>query len=405
MNKDILQNLLQNLLNTTVYTAETDLSFLRFFEEKHCFHANLQPMFTAHALQYLVESMKPNTFYEIIDKLGTCLFFFSYEKIYYFIGPYVYTTYDEHKTEAELIENHIPASYALSFKLYYTALPLLASTHIQHIVHACLKSFSISPVEYSYRRLQGFHEQVQAAKIYQEHSVNYDDIYKRYDNENMLLKLIEKGDSAHISQTFSAMIQLSSEQMDMFNSTVYHSPTAIIRALSRKAAERSGLSVVKIDEITQKAVHQMTSATTASEQNRLLLQMLTDLAQAVHEHLQHTQGMSEPIKKIVEYIALNYTQNITIADLAKHSHMSASHLSKLFKEETHQTITQYIAAYRCRQAAEMLKNTTLSISDISSYVGYSDNNYFVKVFKKVYGMTPGAYRIISADTSPSGSSR
>lgn len=392
MQYQILKNLLQNLLNTTVYTAETDFSFLRFFEEKHCFHANLQPMFTAHALQYLAESMKPNMFYEIIDKLGTCLFFFSYENTYYFIGPYVNDTYNEHKTEAELIANHIPASYALSFKLYYTSLPLLTSTHIQHVVHACLKSFSDYPVEYSYRRLQGVQNQPVAGRFHQKHTVNYDDIYKRYDNENTLLKLIEKGDVTHITQTFSAMIQLSSEQMDMFNSTVYHSPSSIIRALARKAAERSGLSVIKIDEITQKAVHQMTSATTVTEQNRLILQMLTELTEAVHEHLHHTKGMSEPVKQVIEYITLNYTQKISIADLSAYSHMSASHLSKLFKEETKQTITEYIASYRCRQAAEMLKNTTLSISDISSYVGYLDNNYFVKVFKKFYGMTPGEYR-------------
>lgn len=392
MNDCLLKNLLLNLLNTTVYTTEADSSFLRSFEEKHCFHANLQPMFTASALQYLIESMKPNTFYEIIDKLGTCLFFFMYENAYYFIGPYVNDTYDERKTEAELIKNHMPASYALSFKLYYTALPLLSSTHIQHIIYACLKSLSDFPIEYSYRRLQGFQEQPKPAKTYQKEIVNYDAIYKRYDNENTLLKFIEKGDVTHITQTFSNMIKLNTEQMSLFNNTVYHSPSSILRALARKAAERSGLSVIKIDEITQKAVHQTTSATTISEQNLLLLQMMTELTQAVHDHLKNTQGMSEPIKKVIEYITLNYTQNITVADLSAHSHMSASHLSKLFKEETKQTISAYIAAYRCRQAAEMLKNSSLSVANISSYVGYLDNNYFVKVFKKIYGITPSEYR-------------
>lgn len=389
---NLLENLLQNLLNTTVYTADSEPSFLHFFEEKHCFHASLQPMYTAQALQYLVKAMKPNTFYEIIDNLGTCLFFFSYDNICYFIGPYINNAYDEHKTEAALIENHMPASYALSFKLYYTALPLLTSTHIQHVVHACLKSLSDTPVEYAYRRLHGFYEEAKETKVYQEHSVDYNDIYKRYDNENTLLKYIEKGDVKHIAQAFNSMRDLSADRLDIFNSTVYHNPSSIIRALARKSAERSGLSVVKIDEITQKAVHQMTSASTINEQTRLILQMLIELTSAVSEHLQNTRGMSEPIKKVIEYITLNYTQDISISDLTELSHMSASYLSKIFKAETKQTITQYIASYRCRQAAEMLKGTTLPISDISIYVGYSDNNYFVKVFKKFYGVTPSAYR-------------
>ena len=55
-------------------------------------------------------------------------------------------------------------------------------------------------------------------------------------------------------------------------------------------------------------------------------------------------------------------------------------------------MTQFIAELRCRQAAEMLRETNLPIQEISSYVGYTDNNYFVKVFKKVMGNTPSEYR-------------
>ena len=57
------------------------------------------------------------------------------------------------------------------------------------------------------------------------------------------------------------------------------------------------------------------------------------------------------------------------------------------------TITQFISQLRCTQAAELLAENRLSIQEISAYVGYIDNNYFVKVFKKQYGMTPSEYRI------------
>ena len=68
---------------------------------------------------------------------------------------------------------------------------------------------------------------------------------------------------------------------------------------------------------------------------------------------------------------------------------------RLFKHETGRTITQYIVHLRCRQAAEMLRETNLPVQEISSYVGYTDNNYFVKVFKKVIGNTPSEYRALT----------
>jgi YesN/AraC family two-component response regulator len=64
----------------------------------------------------------------------------------------------------------------------------------------------------------------------------------------------------------------------------------------------------------------------------------------------------------------------------------------VFKKETGWTMTEYIALMRCKKAARLLKKTDLPVQEISSYVGYSDNNYFVKVFKKIYDLTPSEYR-------------
>ena len=68
------------------------------------------------------------------------------------------------------------------------------------------------------------------------------------------------------------------------------------------------------------------------------------------------------------------------------------YLSRLFKKEMGITLTAYIADLRTKKAAELLKTSMLSVAEIAMYVGYPDSNYFVKVFKKRYGMTPSAYR-------------
>lgn len=71
-------------------------------------------------------------------------------------------------------------------------------------------------------------------------------------------------------------------------------------------------------------------------------------------------------------------------------------LSKKFKKETGLTFGSYIAKKRCEKAALLLKETALQVQEISNYVGYPDNNYFIKVFKKMYNMTPSEYRKVQS---------
>ncbi|MCM1233409.1 MAG: AraC family transcriptional regulator [Ruminococcus flavefaciens] len=136
--------------------------------------------------------------------------------------------------------------------------------------------------------------------------------------------------------------------MDLFRSTVYQSPASILRALARKAAERSGLSVITIDRITRHSVQRLSTARSLREQTQYLYEMLIELTTAVHEYLKSTSGYSSAVIKVTEYLTLNYTQNITTDMLCQISGYSPSHLAKIFKKETGYTITRYIAHLRCR---------------------------------------------------------
>lgn len=395
MDMTLFSALIRNLLQVNVLCTGKDEDALRFFEEKYCFHEALQPMFTAPALAYLMDSMLENTYYEIVDSLNVCLLFFRCSDSTFFVGPYVKMEYNEKKMQATLAENKIPASYAISLKLYYTAFPLLSIYHIQSTISACLSAFHASPVDFSYRRLHGFHENIDSAPLFQTESIDYSGLYRRYDTENHFLKMIETGNVEKVLIAYEEIVTQPLSANQPFLISVYHNPLsglAITRALARKAAENSGLSVVTIDEITQKAVQLMTSAANYQEQTTITRNMLVELTQAVRSHLLHAGDYSAPIQRVIEYLSLNFSQEISLSHLADMVHFSDSHLSKAFKKETGSTISQYIARLRCEHAASMLKDTELSIQEISNYVGYPDNNYFVKVFKKLYGVTPSAFR-------------
>ena len=103
-------------------------------------------------------------------------------------------------------------------------------------------------------------------------------------------------------------------------------------------------------------------------------------------------GQANTLRQIMDYIHEHYEQDISLAELAEQFHMNYSYLSWYFKQHTNENLTAYINKVRVEKAKELLKYTDETISHISSKIGFSEHNYFSKVFKKFVGMTPLEYR-------------
>lgn len=385
--------LISNLLSVNAVLVEDPRTQLTEFENKFCFHNALQPMFTSQALGFLLESMQDTTMYEITDRLDVSLLFFRFQKQTFLVGPYVRNEYDDVRMQSLLAESKIPASYAISLKLYYTSLPLLSTFHVQKEIEACILSFQPSEPHYTYRKLHGLFEEIQPSEKYQPDSVDYNIILRRYDYENHFLNMISGGNVNQVETAFQEMQKCSAgSSSEILYSQNTQASMAILRTLIRKAAEKSGLSVIVIDEITQRAAQLSVSAQSLTELQRCTQNMLLELTQAVHEHLTRTASYSRTVSNVIEYTDLHLSQEILLSRLAADSGISESALSRQFKKETGVRFGQYLAKKRCEKAAALLRDSSLQIQEISGHVGYPDNNYFVKVFKKMYGVTPSEYR-------------
>lgn len=102
---------------------------------------------------------------------------------------------------------------------------------------------------------------------------------------------------------------------------------------------------------------------------------------------------STTVAMIKEYISNSYADDmLSIKDISEHVLLSTSYVCTLFKNETGQTLNQYITDYRMEKAKELLLDPRNRIGDISKDVGYADGNYFGKTFKKQVGMTPSEFR-------------
>ena len=98
------------------------------------------------------------------------------------------------------------------------------------------------------------------------------------------------------------------------------------------------------------------------------------------------------MKLVLDHIQKNYGHEIELSELAALSNMSPNYFCRYFRKLTGQTPIEYLITYRLESACYALRNTDLSVTDISFACGFNDVSHFIKSFRKAYGITPKAYR-------------
>ncbi len=98
------------------------------------------------------------------------------------------------------------------------------------------------------------------------------------------------------------------------------------------------------------------------------------------------------IKKALDYIDNNFHKDISLDELAGELGISSYYFSKLFKEEKGEGFVEYLTRRRVEEAKALLKSPEHSIKEVGVACGYSDPNYFSRIFKKATGMTPTEYK-------------
>ena len=120
---------------------------------------------------------------------------------------------------------------------------------------------------------------------------------------------------------------------------------------------------------------------------RLLLEHITYEPQASRENsLEYDR-----IKKILSYIEENYQNKITLNDIAGHIHLCESECTRLFKRHMNTTVFAFLQEYRIERSLEFLQDDQ-PVSAVADKAGFSDPNYYSKVFAKIKGCSPREYR-------------
>lgn len=138
----------------------------------------------------------------------------------------------------------------------------------------------------------------------------------------------------------------------------------------------------------------LTTATSFADYESLrrwFIEKMTAACDAIHDY-RESQSDSV-VKKAKAYIQENYSHDISLDDVSRAVNISPYYFSKVFKDEAGENFIEYLTHVRVEKAKELLEKPDLSIKAISSLCGYSDPNYFSRLFKKQTDMTPREYRM------------
>ncbi|KIL41656.1 hypothetical protein SD70_05940 [Gordoniibacillus kamchatkensis] len=128
-----------------------------------------------------------------------------------------------------------------------------------------------------------------------------------------------------------------------------------------------------------------------SQLQQQLTSRLVKLSQALAS-LQDQALSHNPMREIARYIEANYTKDITLQDISAKFHLNREYISRKFKREFQETLIDFVNRIRIEKSKMLLQSPHLKIAQVAQMVGYKDEKYFSRVFKKVERMSPNEFR-------------
>lgn len=227
-------------------------------------------------------------------------------------------------------------------------------------------------------------------RLNQEPSLAISSIEERYELENQFLDMISTGNYNAAARLYAKLNNYRITPRNPNSILNRKNLLIILNTLCRKAVERGNVHPVYIDELSTRLAIQINEAETDTELDQIEGEMIHKYCLLVRNH--SMKNYSQLTQRCITYIDFHYAEPLSLSFFADMCHVTKSYLSTLFKKETDTNITDYIHSVRIRHALVLLNSTALPIHAIAASCGYSDINYFIKIFKRLNGNSPKQYR-------------
>lgn len=219
----------------------------------------------------------------------------------------------------------------------------------------------------------------------------YRGVHNTYLAESTMTDIICKGDLHALAKWIKAPSAVQSsllagdpirQRKNTFISTV---------TLASRAAIQGGMDQNDALSLSDSYIQKCELLNSPEAIANLQYHMVTTFTEKVNQ-LRIGNHTSKLVTDVANYIQQHLSSPITTQEIADALFLSRPYLSKKFKEETGQTLTDFILKHKIDEAKRLLKYTNIPLLSIAIYLGFSSQSHFTKVFKKITGKTPGEYR-------------
>ena len=208
--------------------------------------------------------------------------------------------------------------------------------------------------------------------------------------DDKLIKCIRTGNTYALREIQQQLISSPAVHNASYSTKHRRFFLASLETMCRHAARQGGVPPLYLHTQSSKLFARIESLITENDFEQLLREIPHKYCLLVHNHsLQH---YSPTIQKVILYIDFHLTEDLSLRTLAASYSLSKNYLSSLFKKETGMSLTAYVNSQRIKNSLYLLNTTTLPIQSIAKSSGFSDSNYFTRLFHNQIGLSPQDYR-------------
>ena len=216
-------------------------------------------------------------------------------------------------------------------------------------------------------------------------------VHNSFDQEQIILDMIRKGDSAALGEWKAAAPAirggvLAAEQLRQQKNTFI-----VTAALASRAAVQGGMEVEDAFSTSDSYIQQCEMLTAPEAVTNLQYRMILDYTERVGR-LRRGRQPTRLALDVANYVRRHLSEAITAQELARALFLSRPSLSRRFREETGETLTDFILREKTEEAKRLLRYSDKSLTAVSSYLGFSSPSHFSRVFKRYAGCLPREYR-------------
>jgi AraC-like DNA-binding protein/ligand-binding sensor protein len=308
-------------------------------------------------------------------------------------GPVIMDYPDEIFVDDLFINNKIDLNLKGKVLSYLREIPVVGTTRVRYLskmLFTMANSLMAEEKSDIREKNEKMHQQARIGESIQsiKENIEINSVYP-YEKEKELLLKVKNGDDLGARATLNELLGYVFFTGGGSIEVIKARALELCTLLSRAAVE-GGAAADEMFGMNYKFIGELNTIYDIEELSYWTLKVLNRFMENVFNFA--SSKNRDVIKRAVNYVNNNYMNNITLNSISEFVHLNASYFSTLFRKETGVNFSDYLNKVRIEESKKLLKDNRYTILEISIEVGFEDQSYYSKVFKKFTGLTPKEYK-------------